>query len=254
MVTRFLAAKKLSASQAEENLPSIPLSLYHDKRKGELTPSSLCNLPMMRLPRLCSKGMDALQANHERPTNPYEEVHPFSTVHPHGLPYESRAEAPGPSCLRSIARNRGSNGKGNCGNVGFAGGRLPALAHYFSKQVLKSIFLSASIAFGALAPAAVEAASSCAHASFYGLGDGFHGQQAADGSRFNAHGLTTAHKTLPFGTRLRVTNPANSKSVIVTVTDRGPFIAGRSLDLSYGAFRQIASTSQGVARVCFAKV
>jgi rare lipoprotein A len=182
------------------------------------------------------------------------EVHPFSTVHPHGLLCESRAEAPGPSCLRSIARNGGSNGKRNCDKLHIAAGRLVALAHYFSKQVLKSIFLSASIALGAFAPAAVEAASSCAHASFYGLGDGFHGQRAADGSRFNAHGLTTAHRSLPFGTRLRVTNPANNQSVTVTVTDRGPFIAGRSLDLSYGAFSRIASPGQGVARVCFAKV
>jgi hypothetical protein len=63
-------------------------------------------------PELRSKGMEALQANHERPANPYEKALPFSSVHPHGLPYESRAEAPEPSCLRSIARNRGSNGKG----------------------------------------------------------------------------------------------------------------------------------------------
>jgi hypothetical protein len=60
--------------------------------------------------------------------------------------------------------------------------------------------------------------------------------------------------SLPFGTRLLVTNPANNRSVTVTVTDRGPFIAGRSLDLSYGAFSRIASPGQGVARVCFAKL
>jgi rare lipoprotein A len=112
----------------------------------------------------------------------------------------------------------------------------------------------AFLALGAIAPAAVEAKLSCAHASYYGLGDGFHGQRAADGSRFNAHGLTTAHRSLPFGTRLRVTNPSTNKSVIVTVTDRGPFVAGRSLDLSYGAFSRIASPSQGVAKVCFARV
>jgi rare lipoprotein A len=198
--------------------------------------------------------MEALQANYECPANPHERAPPFSTVHHYGLPYESRAEALGPTCLRSIARNGGSNGKRNCGNVGFAGRRLPALANYFSKQVLKTILLSASLAFGALAPAAVEAKLSCVHASFYGVGDGFHGLRAADGSRFDAHGLTTAHKTLPFGTRLRVTNPANNRSVTVTVTDRGPFIAGRSLDLSYGAFSRIASPGQGVARVCFAKL
>ena len=198
--------------------------------------------------------MEALQANHERPTNPYGRVLPFSTVHPHGLPYESGTEAPGPTCLKSIAWKGGGNGKGNCDKLHIAAGRLVALAHYFSKHVLKTILLSASIALGAFAPTAVEAASSCAHASFYGLGDGFHGLRAADGSRFDAHGLTTAHKTLPFGTRLRVTNPSNNRSVTVTVTDRGPFIAGRSLDLSYGAFSRIASPGQGVARVCFARV
>lgn len=148
---------------------------------------------------------------------------------------------------------RGSNGKGNCDKLHITGRRLPVLAHYFSKQVLKTLLLLSSLALG-FAPTAVEAASSCAHASFYGLGDGFHGLRAADGSRFDAHGLTTAHKTLPFGTRLRVTNPANNRSVTVTVTDRGPFIAGRSLDLSYGAFSRIASPGQGVAKVCFAKV
>jgi rare lipoprotein A len=51
-----------------------------------------------------------------------------------------------------------------------------------------------------------------------------------------------------------VTNPSTNKSVIVTVTDRGPFVTGRSLDLSYGAFSRIASPSQGVAKVCFARV
>jgi hypothetical protein len=90
--------------------------------------------------------MEALQANHERPANPHERAPPFSTVHPYGPPCESRAEAPGPTCLRSIARNRRSNGKRNCDKLHFAGRRLPALANYFSKQVLKTILLSASLA------------------------------------------------------------------------------------------------------------
>ena len=224
------------------------------KEKESLRPPSFTTFRCRGFPSNAQGRMDALQANHERPANPHERAHPSNGVHPHGLPCESGTEAPGPSCLSSIARNGGSNGKGNCDKLHFAGRRLPALANYFSKQVLKTILLSASIALGAMAPAAVEAASSCAHASFYGVGDGFHGLRAADGSRFDAHGLTTAHRSLPFGTRLLVTNPANNRSVTVTVTDRGPFIAGRSLDLSYGAFRQIASTSQGVARVCFARV
>jgi rare lipoprotein A len=76
----------------------------------------------------------------------------------------------------------------------------------------------------------------------------------ANGERFYPWNMTTAHPYLPFGTRLRVTNQNNGKSVIVRVNDRGPFYGGRILDLSTGAFSQIASTSRGVANVCFSKV
>ncbi len=112
------------------------------------------------------------------------------------------------------------------------------------------------LAFGlvGLAPLTAEAASGCSLASHYGVGDGYHGQTTASGERYNAYGLSTAHKYLPFGTRLRVTNQVNGKSVIVKVNDRGPFVAGRSLDLSYGAFEKIASPGQGVASVCYSRV
>ena len=63
------------------------------------------------------------------------------------------------------------------------------------------------------------------------------------------YAMTCAHKTLKFGTKLRVTNPDNNKSVIVTVNDRGPFIRGRDLDLSYGAAKKIGIVKIGVARV-----
>ena len=91
-------------------------------------------------PELRSKGMDALQANHERPTNPCGRVHPFSTVHPHGLPYESGTEAPGPTCLKSIARNKGSNGTRNCDKLHIAAGRLAVLANYSLNTCLKLFF------------------------------------------------------------------------------------------------------------------
>ena len=196
--------------------------------------------------------MEALQANHERPANPYERALPFSTVHPHGLPYESRAEAPGPTCLESIARNKGSNGKRNCDKLHIAGRRLPALANYFSKQVLKSILLSASIALGALAPAAVEAGSSCGTASFYG--PGFHGNLTASGERFNSQAMTAAHRSLPFGSRVKVTNQSNGRSVVIKINDDGPHYGNRIIDLSEGAFARIASTGQGLASVCISKV
>lgn len=82
-------------------------------------------------------------------------------------------------------------------------------------------------------------------ASWYG--PGFHGRATASGERFDQNALTAAHKTLPFGTRLRVS--LNGRSVVVRVNDRGPFIAGRTLDLSYGAARQIGLVAAGVARV-----
>jgi rare lipoprotein A len=117
--------------------------------------------------------------------------------------------------------------------------------------MLRFIF-SASLAFGALAPLAVEAASSCGIASWYG--PGFHGNLTANGERFTPSKLTTAHPSLPFGTKVRVTNQANGKSVVVRVNDRGPFYGSRIIDLSHGAFAQIASTSQGLADVCISRL
>ena len=66
-------------------------------------------------------------------------------------------------------------------------------------------------------------------------GPGFNGRRTASGEVFDMDGMTAAHKTFPFGTRLKVTNPKNGKSVVVVVNDRGPFVAGRDLDLSKGA-------------------
>ena len=76
-----------------------------------------------------------------------------------------------------------------------------------------------------------------AHASYYA--DKFTGRKTANGSRFDNNKYTAAHKKLPFGTRIKVTNEANGKFVIVKVTDRGPFVRTRELDLSKRAFMEI---------------
>lgn len=81
-------------------------------------------------------------------------------------------------------------------------------------------------------------------ASFYGNESG---SQTASGQRFNQNALTAAHRSLPFGTKLRVTH--HGRSVVVTINDRGPFIRGRVLDLSTGAARAIGLTSAGVGHV-----
>lgn len=74
-------------------------------------------------------------------------------------------------------------------------------------------------------------------------------QALASGGRFNPNGLTAAHKTLPFGTRVRVTHLGNGRSVEVKINDRGPYVAGRIIDLSKAAASVIGMTAQGVARV-----
>ena len=81
-------------------------------------------------------------------------------------------------------------------------------------------------------------------ASFYGSESG---SRTASGQRFNQNAMTCAHRSLPFGTRLRVTH--RGQSIVVTVNDRGPFIKGRVLDLSTGAARAIGLTGAGVGRV-----
>ena len=75
------------------------------------------------------------------------------------------------------------------------------------------------------------------------------GRKTADGSRLHHDSLTCAHRTYPFGTLLKVTNPANSQSVIVRVTDRGPYVKGRIIDLSVRAAREIGIIAQGIAPV-----
>ena len=77
-----------------------------------------------------------------------------------------------------------------------------------------------------------------AHASYYA--DKFHGRRTASGVLFDMNKYTAAHKKFPFGTKLRITNQANGQSVIVEVTDRGPFVKSRDIDLSKKAFMEIA--------------
>ncbi len=84
-------------------------------------------------------------------------------------------------------------------------------------------------------------------ASFYG--PQFHGKKTASGEVFNMYDLTAAHKTLPFGTRCRVTNLKNGKTVIVRINDRGPFVPGRIMDLSYGAAKALDAVADGIIEV-----
>jgi rare lipoprotein A len=85
------------------------------------------------------------------------------------------------------------------------------------------------------------------HASWYG--PGFHGRRTASGERFNSAAMTAAHRTLPFGTKVRVVDEETGRSVVVRINDRGPFKPGRVIDLARGPASALGLTSAGVARV-----
>ena len=96
----------------------------------------------------------------------------------------------------------------------------------------------------ALSASAAFASTTTMLSSWYG--SYFHGKTTANGERYNMHGYTGAHKTLPFGTKLRV---CYKGCVEVRINDRGPYISGRELDLSYAAARDIGIVDSGVANV-----
>lgn len=112
--------------------------------------------------------------------------------------------------------------------------------HHHHHQASNSQLLNANASI----PSSTGGRGFSGMASFYGNESG---SKTASGQRFNQGAMTAAHRSLPFGTRLRVTH--GDRSVVVTINDRGPFIRGRVLDLSKGAAAAIGLTSRGVGRV-----
>lgn len=96
-------------------------------------------------------------------------------------------------------------------------------------------------------PSPVPVFQSFGEASYYH--PDLHGHRTASGGLYRRQGLTAAHRTLPFGTTLRVTNLENGRQVVVVVTDRGPFVPGRVVDLSEAAARRLGMLRRGVVRV-----
>lgn len=126
------------------------------------------------------------------------------------------------------------------------------LCNYIMRKLLSLSFFALGVLGNSLPSMAV---TRCGDASFYGShGDGFAWRRTANGETFNPGNLTTAHPSLPMGTRVQVVNQRNGRSVTVRVNDRGPFVGGRVLDLSSGAFGQIASHGSGVVPVCYTRL
>lgn len=111
-------------------------------------------------------------------------------------------------------------------------------------KVKKKILLSL---LGIAVSFSIQAKVQYGMASFYH--NKFNGRLTANGERFHNSKMSAAHKTLPFGTRVRVTNLSNGKSLIVRINDRGPYVKHRIIDLSRTAFKRIESEGKGLARV-----
>ena len=107
---------------------------------------------------------------------------------------------------------------------------------------IKPVRVAAAVAGTVMTLASLPAAAQSGAASWYGSG-----RKTANGERFNPNGMTAAHRSLPFGTRVRVENKRNGRSVVVRINDRGPFVHGRIIDLAKGPARAIGLG--GVTRV-----
>jgi rare lipoprotein A len=112
------------------------------------------------------------------------------------------------------------------------------------KQVRWAAVAAFAMLAGASSVSQADAAAQTGKASYYK-----HGARTANGERFDPHGYTAAHRTLPFGTRVLVTNMKTGISVIVRINDRGPFVKSRIIDVSYGAAKVLGITATGVATV-----
>lgn len=116
------------------------------------------------------------------------------------------------------------------------------------EQILTEEFVPEAITEGTVNTSSVKYLNrGTMKASWYG--PKFHGKVTANGEIYDQMALTAAHKSLKFGTLLKVTNPKNGKSVIVRINDRGPYIGDRELDLSKGAATKLGLIERGVARV-----
>ena len=115
------------------------------------------------------------------------------------------------------------------------------------KLLKRSAFAVVALtSFSMIGSQSAQAAPGCGHASWYALGS-----KTASGERMNASNLTAAHRSLSFGTKVKVTNKRNGKTVVVRINDRGPFIRGRVIDLSKAAAADIGMVSTGTAQVCY---
>lgn len=119
---------------------------------------------------------------------------------------------------------------------------------FLTLELMKKVIVTLGLAALSFLPLSAHAGRQCGQASYYGLGDGYQGGITASGRRFDTWSNQAAHKWLPFGTVVTVS--ANGRSTRAVITDRGPFVGGRIIDLSAASFSALGPISRGVHNVC----
>ena len=118
--------------------------------------------------------------------------------------------------------------------------------------MIKKTVFAAALATAVLAVSTSGAFAQCGGASWYG--PGFNGKRAASGQIFNENEMTAAHRSLPFGTKLRVTDQKTGNQIQVTINDRGPFHGSRIIDLSKAAAGKLGFRNRGTTSVCIEQI
>src|SRR4051812_11463457 len=113
----------------------------------------------------------------------------------------------------------------------------------------KTVAVAALVLGGACAAISGAEAKSVQSGGASWYGPGFHGRRTASGERFNSRALTAAHRSLPFGSRVRVTNERTGRSVVVRINDRGPVVGGRVIDLSKAAAQAVGISGVGKVKL-----
>jgi rare lipoprotein A len=147
------------------------------------------------------------------------------------------------AALAACAQSPGLTAKSDLAGSGRQASLGPSLGIFHTASTTSSVVARKHIALATAQGTATDAPSTGV-ASYYS-----EGTETASGERFNPQELTAAHPNLPFGTHLRVTNLATGRSVVVRVNDRGPFVPGRSVDVSYSAAQQLGFLDSGTAKV-----
>ena len=144
----------------------------------------------------------------------------------------------------AVAPGKMRRGKARRGRIAAANRHVGTVVRVASGARRPAAAVRGSVRLAKPAPIAHAGTGATGQASYY-----YHGHTTASGAPFQPDGLTAAHRSLPFGTRVRVTHLGSGRSVVVTINDRGPFVGGRIIDLSRGAAAVLGMQSQGVANV-----